>query len=378
MSRCGSGHKLTLEECQRRVRSVSKNITILEYVSSSVPVRCRCELCGHIWTEPSKNLYRGSNCPKCFKRKKNNWTTSEFINAVKSISPNILLSGEYVNMDTRFDCTCSVCGHTWTSVAKNLLSGKGCDKCAHRYVHSLQTKSTEEFMAEMKRVNPNIQIVGEYAGAKKHIECHCKICGHNWTQPTNLLQGYGCPGCWSHHIGDACRKSHDEFVADLNRLHPGITVVSHYTRGADKIILRCNECGEQWSILASSAMAQACGCPTCNGSHGEQAIAAHLHEMGITYHPQHRFSDLRGPGGGYLSYDFYVPSANTLIEYQGEFHDGSGAYQTPAGLENQKLRDAMKKDYASEHGYRILEIWYYDFKRIRSILEDKLFPKPVA
>lgn len=363
--------KITLAEHQARIDKVNPNIEALEYVSNSAPSKCKCRVCGHVWAEPPKNLHRGSKCPKCYKRKKNDWNTEEFVRTIREKSPNIVLSGEYINMNTRFSCMCLVCGHKWTSAAKNLMLGKGCDRCAHRYVHDLRTKSTETFIEEMRSINPNIQITGEYVGAKEPIKCRCGVCGHVWTsQPTNLLQGCGCPECRLRRIGETHRKTHAEFVEDMRRIHPGIAVVSTYTRGLDPITLQCNKCGEQWTILAASAVVQACGCPTCSGSHGEQAIAAHLRQMGIEYQPQKRFDDLRGPGGGMLSYDFYIPSANTLIEYQGEYHDGSGLYQTADSFEYQRTRDALKRNYAKEHDYALLEIWYRDFKHIKSILME--------
>lgn len=93
----GRGHKLALEECQRRVAQVSPNIEILEYKGVRIPSPCRCKLCGNEWAEPAKNLFRGSNCPICFKRKNNNWTTEMLIERVNAIRPDIEIVGKYIN-----------------------------------------------------------------------------------------------------------------------------------------------------------------------------------------------------------------------------------------------------------------------------------------
>lgn len=370
MSNGGRGHCLSQDECQVRVSMLHPHIRVLEYSNARTPVLCECTRCGHRWAEPSKNLYRGSDCPNCTKRKKHKWTSDEFFAKITETLPTVEVSGEFTTLKgTRLHCRCLRCGREWESNAGNLLTGHGCDDCAHRYVTSLHRKTHAQFLAEMAKVNPSVEILGEYTSAKEELRCRCITCGHIWeAQPTNLLAGCGCPACRLRRLGDATRKSHEQFVADMHRVHPGITVVSTYTRGADPITLQCDECGEQWTILASSAVAQACGCPTCAGSNGEQAIAAHLREMNIDYQPQKRFEDLRGPGGGMLSYDFYIPSTNTLIEYQGQYHDGTGLYQSQDAYQDQRERDKLKREYAYQHGYHFLEIWYRDFKRIKSIL----------
>ena len=43
----------------------------------------------------------------------------------------------------------------------------------------------------------------------------------------------------------------------------------------------------------------------------------------IRFKPQYKYEGLFGLGGGLLSYDFYLPDYNLLIEYQGEYHDGT-------------------------------------------------------
>lgn len=369
----GRGHRLTKEECQRRVFLVSPNIEIVEYKSAAIPVKCRCRQCGNEWCEPSKNLYRGSNCPACTKRKKNNWDTESFIEAVMKINDKIALSGTYSGSYGRWQCKCAICGHEWTSYARTLLVGHGCNICAHAFVSKQLTKSHEQFVNELQAVQPSLAVIGHYKNAKTPVKCRCAICGHMWNaQPTNLLQGYGCPECKRITVKQKQLKPHSQFVADIHRINPDIDVVSEYKGARDLIQLRCSICGEVWSVMASNAISHACGCPTCNASHGEKAIAAHLRSMGITYVPQHRFPDLVGVGGVQLSYDFYIPDLNVLIEFQGQYHDGTVKSQTAEQLTTQIEHDRRKRKYADDNGLRLIEIWYYNFTRIKEILETSM------
>jgi hypothetical protein len=89
------------------------------------------------------------------------------------------------------------------------------------------------------------------------------------------------------------------------------------------------------------------------------------------------FYGLIGIRGGSLSYDFYLPKYNLLIEYQGEFHDGiagNGNYYMKQNLKRQQEHDKRKKEYALNNNIKLLEIWYWDFDRIEEILHKELQP----
>lgn len=74
-----------------------------------------------------------------------------------------------------------------------------------------------------------------------------------------------------------------------------------------------------------------------------------------------------------LSYDFYIPTSNVLIEYQGEQHEKPFNYfGSEKKLTIQKEHDKRKKIYAESNGIYLLEIWYWDFNNIEKILTDKL------
>jgi len=88
--------------------------------------------------------------------------------------------------------------------------------------------------------------------------------------------------------------------------------------------------------------------------------------------PQKTFPNLLGLGGGLLSYDFYLPKYNLLIEYQGNYHDGTANNQTEEEFIIQKEHDRRKKEYAEQNEYNFLEIWYKDFDNIETILNEYL------
>ncbi len=93
--------------------------------------------------------------------------------------------------------------------------------------------------------------------------------------------------------------------------------------------------------------------------------------------PQKTFERLIGLGGGLLSYDFYLPNYNMLIEYQGEQHEHyvKGFHSSKKIFEKQQEHDRRKRVYAKNNTINLLEIWYWDFDNIYNILDMVLNEK---
>lgn len=70
-----------------------------------------------------------------------------------------------------------------------------------------------------------------------------------------------------------------------------------------------------------------------------------------------------------LRYDFYIPSKNLLIEYNGEQHQHWTKYyhKTYHDFLVQKHRDWLKRDYARKHNISFLVLWYFDKDYLQKI-----------
>ena len=115
-------------------------------------------------------------------------------------------------------------------------------------------------------------------------------------------------------------------------------------------------------------------CPQCQYSKGEEAISKYLITNNILYESQKTFDNLIGVCGGLLSYDFFLPEYNLLIEYQGEQHEKyiKGFHKNKKAFINQQEHDRRKREYAINNNIKLLEIWYYDFDNIEQILDKEL------
>ena len=136
-------------------------------------------------------------------------------------------------------------------------------------------------------------------------------------------------------------------------------------------------------------------CPECQYSKGEEKISDDLINKGFIkisqkefnqstdenkynknyYVPQKEFKGLLGTGGGLLSYDFYLPKLNLLIEFHGEQHERyvPGFHETYDNFLKQLEHDKRKCEYAINNNINLLIIWYWDFDKIEEILEREVF-----
>ena len=306
-------------------------------------------------------------------------THEEFICCVEIKNPNTKILGRYVSALTKIDCECKICGHRWSATPNNLLKGKGCFVCKGQKISKSRTKSHDSFIYELKKVNQTIDILGEYRNSKAKIQCKCRICGNVWnTIPSSLLRGHGCPRCGKIKCANSRKKSQEQFVLEMRNVNSNIEIIGKYIDDSTKVGCRCLICGNIWSSKPTHLL-QKHGCPNCMKSNGEDRIEEYLQRRGISYIYQKRFDDLRGVSGRKLSYDFYIPSYNLLIEFNGEQHERPIEYF--GGEEKFKIQrehDGRKAEYAKKHHITLLQIWYYDFDKIEDILKSHLADSMVA
>jgi len=152
-----------------------------------------------------------------------------------------------------------------------------------------------------------------------------------------------------------------------------LLILSKVDEKRDKYwLVECNVCSTQ-SVLRSRNFDCCAGCKT---SKGEKKIARYLKEKKIHFTPQETFEGLRHINP--LKLDFYVPSLNTAIEFQGEQHTSIGYYirmgvsNPEKALRDCQLRDQAKREWCKKNGIRLIEIHYYQFYKIESILDELL------
>ena len=363
--------KKTHEEFIKELKNINSNIEVIDkYIKSDVNIQCKCLTCNHMWSVRPNNLLHGRGCPVCGKEKQIKSRTvsiDTFLNKIENL--NIELIGEYKGISKNTDFRCKLDGYIWNCRPIHILEGHGCPKCANNI-----RKNHQDFIEELANINSNINILSKYSSNKNHVECECKICGCIWNcKPSNLLSlKRGCPKCSKNK-----KKTHNEFVEEMNLKNPNIEILGQYKNAATKILCRCKIDNHEW-FGTPNALCHGVGCPICSASKGEKEIDIYLKQRNYTYETQKQFNNLLGINNGNLSYDFYLPTYNLLIEYQGEQHekpvdfDGLGIEYAEDQFIIQKEHDRRKKQYAIDNNIELLEIWYWDFDNIEKILKENL------
>ena len=369
--------KKTHQEFISQISNINPNLEILEeYKGCKNKIKTRCRICGNIWEPIPDSLLQGYGCPKCAVKKTHSLqrkSHEEFIKEISIINSDIEIKDKYINGIIKLKCFCKKCKNEWKSAPNKLLMGRGCPVCGRINGAKHKRKNTETFIDELRNINPDIKVCGEYITAHEKISCECLICNNIWSAtPANLLKNKGCPICSLKKQGINRRTTDNEFKNRISNIHPNIIINDTYNTELEPISVTCNKCSHTWKAIPKNLL-QGIGCPKCSISKGEKKIEAFLKSKGFEYITQKTFKDLFGLGNGSLSYDFYVPNVNALIEFQGLQHYSAIEYfGGEKSFIKQKEHDQRKSDYAVNNGFNLIIIPYWDYDNIEEILNQKL------
>lgn len=189
---CSTRHRPTFEEVKQMFEDRGYELLETQYINNSTRMRYICPKHKDkgILTITYADLRLGRGCAYCAKRAKR--TPEEYEKELKEIFPNIIPLENYVNLKTKIKHKCLICGEEWYAVPTNLLHLKeGCPRCGKNH-----RRTQEELEEDIKKINPNIKVLGEFSKVANKIEFECLVCGHKWfAKPNNILNGKGCPFC---------------------------------------------------------------------------------------------------------------------------------------------------------------------------------------
>lgn len=343
-----------------------------------------------------------------------NKTHNEYVLDVACINPNIEVIGQYINAKTPILHHCLIDDNEWYVAPDNILHGRGCPICGRLKTICGTTKTHEQYIIDVERINQNIEVIGKYKTAHTKILHKCKIDGYEWmVTPNDILNGYGCPLCGGHMkmdttifknkisqvnnnieiIGDyynsktkilcKCKidgyewfalptnllegrgcplcggtqqKTHDKYVEDVTKINKNIDVIGTYVNVRTPILHRCRIDGCEWMAKPNNILSGK-GCPKCNQSHGESQIENYLNNHKIDFISQHSFSGCKNIKP--LPFDFYLADYNLCIEYDGiqhfepiEIFGGENAFN------KQQYNDSIKTNYCLSNNIILLRIAY--------------------
>lgn len=278
------------------------------------------------------------------------------------------IGGEFVNAKTHLDFKCNVCGTKFNKVPDLIRTQDyPCPTCSANKKH-------EKVLAKVK---PIIDKRMKDSGLSEDFEVYTyppivrdpatfihKPCGNkihtslqNLIRTTNGTEGIGT-GC------EYCSGTHtyteNEIKDYFTRERPTYTFISSRMSSDHHLMVtvRHDTCGNKSEYRFNYFM-RGNGCSLCDISAGEDVIKDTLDKIGIEYVYQKAYDDLVGKGNTKLPYDFYLPSLNLIIEYDGTQHyvplKNFGGEESFA---NRRDLDRKKDVYAVNNGITIARIPY--------------------
>lgn len=346
-----------------------------------------CKLCGEYWSEPVINLLsRGThNCivKERVKEPKEGTKRREekYIKRIERINEGRItyIGGFTTIKHSIVTYKCNLCGKIQTISAYRLLHNNlHCRFCKNGRMSKQLSHPLDRMLKELDAVHHgNITYVSGYKNKITECKFRCSICGHIWdAKPTMLIaKRYGCPKCKEiNSITPLAVMKNNLYDAHLGR----ITYVSGYSKMDSMATFKCEDCGSIFDATPKGLIHRKQGCRICSQSNGEKYVMSWLEDnIGReSFDIQKRFKGLKGVGGGNLSYDFYIPSLNLCIEYQGEQHYRPVKFysgqDSKKNFKKQQEHDRRKRQYCIDNDIKLLEIKYTEFGNINNILKENI------
>jgi Zn finger protein HypA/HybF involved in hydrogenase expression len=333
-----------------------------EYINSKTKIQGRCLVCGHEWEKTPNDLLGNHGCPNY--RRHPEWvdpktpSSEQFLQRLSAMHPNIELLSQFDNMTKPLNCRCKVCGHEWATSGTRLITvGQGCPNWqSHPDYSSPKKKSHSEYVKDLTSRNAafrakEFELLSEYDGMDNKIKCRCLLCDREWSRTAYdlLALGSGCPACSSKKRGLEARKTHKQFIAELNERNDfyssgAFEVLGEYATSKTSIACHCLICGHKWDANQNALLLKGAGCPRCahsGTSKVEQLICAVLEKYVTDDEVLNRDANAIG-----MELDIYLPRHQFAIEYGAWFWH-----------KDRLASDLLKIEKCKENGIELITIY---------------------
>lgn len=212
---------------------------------------------------------------------------------------------------------CVMCENTWHTSLNDLLKRQtdGCPACGAKQ-HSQNLTLTNDEVDQLLLERP-IKRISDYKGANTLTLLRCLVegCGHEWWAKTGnvINSGKKCPKCMKHL--PLTNEIVDERLKErpIQRLDDFITVMT-------PIRFQCliGDCRNIWKATPDNIF-HGKGCPLCKTERNERRLHKILTTSGVPFEFQFNIQKINKDYPKFVV-DFYLPTLNWIIEYNGSQH----------------------------------------------------------
>ena len=277
---------------------------------------------------------------------------------------------QYDRSNAKVKIICPQHGVFETAPNNHLRKMGNCPKCAEISRANKRRMILQEFLDRVREIHKNKYDYSktEYVSVTTPVKIICPKHGEFLQIPQVHLAGKGCREC----SDEKHRLTVKDFLNRAKKIHENKYDYSLvvYLNGRKKIQIGCPKHGVFEQTAASHLKGN--GCPSCKESRGERKIAFFLNFFQIGYKRGKSFSGCRNVYR--LFFDFYIPTLNTCIEYDGLQHFSPIEYFGGQPVfEYTKKLDAIKTAYCAKAGIKLIRIPYTKKDpEIASVLKEEL------
>lgn len=328
-----------------------------------------CPKHGVFQQAPHNHIYQKQGCQKCYDERRG---ASMLLDTATFIERAISIHGDkydyslvnYKNALTVVDIKCPKHGVFKQRPTNHVRLKQGCAACAGR-----AAITTKDYIKRAKAIHGDKfdYSLTEYINGGTKVKIICKVHGvFEQVAGAHINNRNGCAICANKGLSTT-----EAFIKKAKRIHGDRFDYSlvDYKHNKAEVSIICKKHGVFQQM--PNGHLDGDGCSKCSASKGEIRINRFLKEAGFVFEAQKRFKKCRNKKT--LPFDFFLPSHNLLIEYDGRQHfkpfvkfGGEDAVKTT------QKNDAIKTAFAAEHGFNLLRIKYTDFDRIEEILAQHL------
>jgi len=327
-------NEIFVERCQEKYEK-KYDYSKVKYVIGTTKVEIICPVHGSFWQLPSNHLRKTSyGCPECYNNNQRKtrtnyiykssrfYTTQTFIEKARIIHDDYYdySKVKYVNGDIKVEIICPVHGSFWQSPAVHLMGNKS-------------------------------------SNAKDGLS----------------KRGCGCAQCRGTKIGKRQTHTTKIFIEKAKNIHGEEYDYRdvQYTRTNKKVKIFCKHC-ETYFLQIPTGHLRGYGCPNCIESKGERKIREFLVCKNLEFIEQYGF-DKQLKYKLPLRFDFFIPSKNICVEFDGRQHFEPVKYfgGTKSFIEQMK-RDEIKNEFCVQNNIDLIRIPHFEFKNINRILEEQI------
>lgn len=215
-----------------------------------------------------------------------------------------------------------------------------------------------------------------YNGWKEKVEIVCTKHGSFKQSALDHVHGAGCPACKRERLSRIKMHSLKDFIRDATIVFGSCYDYSKvdYRGNNQKVEIICPKHGSFFKT-PNAHIGSKQGCPACSRSisSGERLIKKWLEQKNIVFNREYIFKECINSSGRYLRFDFYIPSLNLCIEYDGKQHfiELPGSKFEPLAVI--QSRDLIKTLYCINNGIRLIRISYKEKDNIEDILQKEIY-----